>query len=79
MNYINQLPKPFNHPKKTAYKIAQDMKRLRARTEETAYSETNPEADQDRAEVVRQIDWNLFNEMIKQLEFAYLNDKKYKK
>lgn len=70
--------KSFDYPKKAAYKLAVDMQKFLARTEETAHSEINPRADQDRAEVVRQIDWAAFNKVIKQLSFCYLQDKKYK-
>lgn len=68
----------FNYPKKTAYKLAQQMKKFLARTEETAHSKVNNQADHDRTEVVRQIDWQAFNKVIEQLEFCYKHDKKYK-
>lgn len=71
--------KQFNYPKKSAYALAVAMKRFRAKTEETAHSEYNYRAEQDRIEVVRQIDWSAFNEVIKQLEFEYLQLKKYKR
>lgn len=81
INYKNSVKgtsRSFNHPKKSAYKLAQQMKQFLTRTEETAYSETNPQADHDRTEVVRQIDWQAFNKIIEQLEFCYKHDKKYK-
>lgn len=69
--------KNFNYPDKTAKKLSNLMKKFRAQTEETAYSELNPFADQDRKEVVRQIDWRSFDEVVKQLSFTYDQRKKY--
>lgn len=69
--------KNFNYPTKSAYKLATQMKHFRARTEEIAYSEINNNAENDRKEVVRQIDWTAFNEVIAQLEFCYNQQKKY--
>lgn len=53
------------------------MKKFRAKTEEIALSELNPYAEADRREVVRQIDWAAFSEVISQLEFTYDHRKKY--
>jgi hypothetical protein len=69
--------KQFNYPDKSAYWLAAQMKKFRARTEETAYSEMNAYADHDRREVVRQIDWDAYDKVISQLEFTYLQRKKY--
>lgn len=60
----------FNYPKKEAFNLAKKMRQFRAKTEETASSEVNVNADQHRAEVVRQIDWTAFNDVINQLEFC---------
>ena len=68
----------MNYPKKAAYKLAQQMKEFRVKTEETQYSEINQRADLDRAEVVRQMDWTKYHEVIEYLEFCYLMDKKKK-
>lgn len=68
----------FNYPKKAAYKLAHDMRKFLKQTESTAYSEINPAADHHRAEVVRQIDWGKFAEIIDQLEFTYLMECKEK-
>lgn len=69
----------FNYPKKAAYALAVSMRRFRAKTEEMAHSEYNHRCDEDRVEVVRQIDWKAFNEVIEQLEFSYLQLKKHKR
>ena len=69
--------KPFNYPDASAKKLANQLKKFRARTEETAYSETNPHADNDRKEVVRQINWSIYSELIQQLEFTYDARKKH--
>lgn len=65
--------KPFNYPKKSAYQLAQKMREFLTKTEETAHSEINVNADSDRSEVVRQINWSAFNEVIRGLEFPYLH------
>lgn len=72
------MNKNWHYPKETAYKIGEQLKNFRARTEETAFSEYNLNADHDRSEVVRQIDWAAFDKIIEQLQFNYLMDKKYK-
>lgn len=69
----------MNYPKGAAYKLAQQMRTFLARTEETAYSEINPRAEQDRVEVIRQIDWDAFSRVMDQLEFCYKMEKKYGK
>lgn len=71
------MKKNWNYPDGTAKSLANQLKKFRARTEETAYSEINPYADNDRKEVVRQIDWGMFNSVIQQLEFIYDARKKY--
>lgn len=67
----------FNYPAKSAKGLAIKMRQFRAKTENTAYSELNPNADSDRVEVVRNIDWAAFDTIINQLEFVY-NSKKSK-
>jgi hypothetical protein len=67
----------FNYPDKAAKSLASKMKSFRRKTEETATSEINPHAESDRSEVVRQIDWAKFDEIISQLEFVYDHRKKY--
>jgi hypothetical protein len=64
----------MDYPFKSAYKLAQQMRKLRAETEQNCYSEYNPNADSQRAELVRVIDWAAFNEVINQLELLH-NDK----
>lgn len=66
----------LNYPKSAAYRLAQQMRTFLARTEETAHSEINPRAEQDRVEVVRTIDWVSFSNIIDQLEYPYLKDRK---
>lgn len=61
----------FNNPAKEAFNLAAKLKEFRAKTEITAYSETNQNAEQERRDVVRQIDWAAFNEIVNQLEFTY--------
>jgi len=68
--------KNFNYPKKSAYKLAKQMSRFQVRTESVANSEINHDAENDRAELVSQIDWVAFNEVVRQLEFLYLQRKK---
>lgn len=68
----------FNYPFRSAFKLAKQMRELRAKTEETAYSETNHQADLNRAELVRQIDWRMYQEVIDQLEFCYKQQLKTK-
>lgn len=63
----------FNYPAKTAFSLAKKMRKFRAKTEATALSDLNHKAEDERCEVVRQIDWAAFNEVIKQLEFTYTN------
>lgn len=65
--------KPFNYPYKRAFLLAREMRRFLSQTETTAYSETNPEADLDRVELVRQIDWAKFADVMEQLEYCYKN------
>lgn len=71
--------KHFNYPKKSAYMLGRDMRRFLHQTENTAYSELNNNADADRVEVIRQIDWAAFNQIVNQLEFSYLQQKKNKR
>ncbi len=66
----------WNFPKKTAASLAKKMREFRARTEETATSEVNPNAEYHRVEVVRQIDWSAFDKLIDELEFCHKNDNK---
>jgi hypothetical protein len=70
--------KTWNYPAKSAFKLAQQMRKFRAQTEENALSETNPNADNDRREVVRQMDWYAFSQVIDYLEFTHLNTEKRK-
>ncbi|UOF80761.1 hypothetical protein [Microviridae sp.] len=63
--------KPFNYPDKTAKSLAVQLKKFRARTEKTAYSEVNPHAESDRIEVIKKVDWDAYNALIDQLEFTY--------
>ena len=58
----------LKNPAKEAFNLAAKLKQFRAKTEETA--ETF-EAEIQRVEVVRQIDWAEFNKVIEQLEFTY--------
>lgn len=58
---------------KQASKLAKKMREFRAITEETAYSEGNGNEDNDRKEVIKQINWTSFNEVIDQLEFYEKN------
>lgn len=67
------MAKHLTNPAKEAFNLAMKMKKFRAMTEETARNEFNPNVDSERAEVVRQIDWNAFNEVVKQLQFVYMN------
>jgi len=62
----------FNWPITSALKLAAKMRDFRARTEETAHSEVNPNADDDRATVVSLIDWGKYDDVINQLEHAYI-------
>lgn len=61
-----------------AWNLAQKMRKFRAQTEQTQYSETNPNVDQLRVEVVRQIDWAAFDKIIGHLEFCQLAARKGK-
>lgn len=63
----------LTNPAKEAFNLAQKMRKFRQQTEETARNEENPNADRERAEVVRQIDWEAFNKVIEQLQFVYMN------
>lgn len=63
----------LTNPAKEAFNLAQKMRKFRNQTEETARSEENPNVDSERAEVVRQIDWEAFNKVIEQLQFVYMN------
>lgn len=63
--------KSFNYPKRVAFILGTKMKQFRARTEDHAYSEVNPYAEEHRVEVVRQIDWEAFDKVIKQLQFLH--------
>ncbi len=69
--------KAFNYPDITAKKLASQMRQFLAQTENTAHSEVNPYAENDRVEVVRSIDWSAFNTVIEQLEITYTHRKQY--
>lgn len=60
----------LHSPKKQAWQLAQQLRKFRAKTEETAPTFN---ADAERMEVVREIDWTAYNSVIEQLEFLYKN------
>lgn len=61
----------MNYPDKTAYMIAQKLRKFRAESEQFISSEINVNADEQMRNVVRQIDWKAYNDIINQLEFTY--------
>lgn len=68
----------FNYPKKSAFALGAKMRAFLIQTENAATSEVNVNADHDRAEVVRQIDWGKFNDIINQLQYPYIQQQKNK-
>lgn len=69
----------YNYPQKHAYMLAQQLKRLRAKSEEYVHSEINPLADQQMRELVRVIDWSAFDSLVKQMELLYKTTKEKRK
>jgi len=60
----------MDYPIKQAAKLANDLKKFRAMSEQDIYSELNVNAQEQMREVVRQIDWTAFNTIINQLEYC---------
>jgi len=68
----------MNYPKKYAYSLGSQLKKFRAASEDSITSEINPKASEDMKEVIRQIDWSIFNTIINQLQFCYKQRQKVK-
>jgi len=67
----------IDNPKKMAYQLGKRLSDFRKWSEDIITSESNPNANEDMREVVRQIDWNAYNDIINQLEFCHKQDKKH--
>lgn len=67
--------KPLENPFKEAARLAKKMREFRARTEKTARSEDNINAEGQIVELVKIINWSEFNNIINQLELmqGYIN------
>lgn len=64
----------MNYPKSIAHRVAQNLRRFRAASEKQITSEVNPKAQDEMREIVRQIDWDKYDEIIKQLEYCFEQD-----
>lgn len=64
----------MNYPKSIAHRVAQNLRRFRAASEKQITSEVNPKAQEEMREIVRQIDWGKYDEIIKQLEYCFEQD-----
>jgi hypothetical protein len=61
----------IHYPKAKAASLALKLREFRAASEEFLSSEQNPHVNADMREVVRQINWTEYNNVINQLEFCH--------
>ena len=80
-NKISTTPKnnKMNNPKKEAYMLALKMRQFQAKCEVSILSENaNTRKHSELREVLCQVDWNKFDDVINYLEFSYKQQNKPK-